>query len=201
MKINKGYLFPTTIYHLDSVLEKNDIEDIRKHIFYMYNNSSVDNWQSESLLHKNDEFKILVNKITKTAKYIFDDMKYVYEQFEITDMWANVSKQGEYHGVHTHSNNILSGVFYIQSDQTGNIKFLDPRPAAGVLCPDMKEFNDKNSHICGYPSNVNTMVLFPSWLQHFVTDNESCKERISLSFNLMFKGFIGGDSSLQSARF
>ena len=196
MKINKKHMFPTIVYTIDNVLKKEHIDNIRKHILYSYTEDPGENWQSEPSLQKNDEYKILSDKIIELGKYVFDDLKYVYNQFEITDMWANVSKQGEYHKPHTHSNNILSGVLYIQSDQSANIRFTDPRPA-----PDMREYNDENSHICSYPSKVNTMLLFPSWLQHYVTGNQSRDERISISFNLMLRGLVGSETSLQSARF
>ena len=48
--------------------------------------------------------------------------------FNITDMWSNVLKPGETHSFHTHSNNILSGVFYVDAKQTSGIMFTDPRP-------------------------------------------------------------------------
>ena len=33
------------------------------------------------------------------------------------------------------------------------------------------------------------MVIFPSWLRHHVPSNEGSRERISISFNLMFTNF------------
>jgi hypothetical protein len=33
------------------------------------------------------------------------------------------------------------------------------------------------------------MVLFPSWLRHFVPPSESDEPRISASFNFMVRGF------------
>ena len=33
------------------------------------------------------------------------------------------------------------------------------------------------------------MVIFPSWLRHHVPSNQGTNERISISFNLMFKNF------------
>ena len=33
------------------------------------------------------------------------------------------------------------------------------------------------------------MVIFPSWLRHHVPSNEGTRERISMSFNLMFTNF------------
>ena len=49
-------------------------------------------------------------------------------------MWASVLKNTEYHPMHTHSNNFLSGTYYLQSDQC-EYSFHDPRPAADVIVP------------------------------------------------------------------
>ena len=199
MKIKKEYLFPTVAYKVKDVLSKESFENIKQCIVDSYESNPMSNWQSESSLHKWDEFKDLTKSIIDMGKYIFDDLKFVYEDFEITEMWANVSKKGEGHKVHTHLNNIFTGVFYIESG--ANIRFLDPRPAANVLLPTMEEYNSENSNQCSFPSTENTMLLFPAWLQHYVPRNRNTDRRISISFNLMLKGMVGEKGNLQSAKF
>ncbi len=199
MQVNKQYLFPTVFYEVKDVLPKDTFDGVRQHIVESYKSNPADNWQSESSLHEMDEFKLLTDKIIKMGKFIFDDLKFVYDDFEITEMWANVTKKGENHKVHTHQNNIYSGVIYLESGSS--IRFLDPRPAANVLSPEMKEYNSENSNICGFPSTENTMLLFPSWLQHYVPRNVSSERRTSISFNLMLRGMVGRKGSLQSAKF
>ena len=52
----------------------------------------------------------------------------IYDRIEITGMWANKLKVGESHPPHTHSNNFLSGVYYLEAgENTSNIQFFDPR--------------------------------------------------------------------------
>ena len=199
MKIKKEYLFPTVTYKVKDVLSKESFENIKQYIVDSYESNPMSNWQSESSLHEWDEFKDLTKSIIDMGKYIFDDLKFVYEDFEITEMWANVSKKGEGHKVHTHLNNIFTGVFYIESG--ANIRFLDPRPAANVLLPTMEEYNSENSNQCSFPSTENTMLLFPAWLQHYVPRNRNTDRRISISFNLMLRGMVGEKGSLQSAKF
>jgi uncharacterized protein (TIGR02466 family) len=199
MKIKKEYLFPTVTYKVKDVLSKESFENIKQCIVDSYESNPMSNWQSESSLHEWDEFKDLTKSVMDMGKYIFDDLKFVYEDFEITEMWANVSKKGEGHKVHTHLNNIFTGVFYIESG--ANIRFLDPRPAANVLLPTMEEYNSENSNQCSFPSTENTMLLFPAWLQHYVPRNRNTDRRISISFNLMLKGMVGEKGNLQSAKF
>jgi len=199
MKVKKEHMFPTVIYKVKDVLSKESFKNIKQHIIDSYEDSPVDNWQSESSLQEWDEFKDLTNNIIDMGKYIFDDLKFEYDDFEITEMWANVSKRGEGHQIHTHLNNIFTGVFYVEHGES--IRFLDPRPAANVLSPTMKEYNSENSNTCGFPSTENTMLLFPAWLQHYVPQNRRTDRRISVSFNLMLKGMVGEKGTLQSAKF
>jgi len=199
MKIKKEHMFPTVIYKVKDVLSNESFKNIKKHIIDSYKKNSVDNWQSESSLHEWDEFKDLTKSVMDMGEHIFNDLKFEYEDFEITEMWANVSKRGEGHQVHTHLNNIFTGVFYIESGP--GIRFLDPRPAANVLSPVMKEYNSENSNVCGFPSTENTMLLFPAWIQHYVPMNRHTDRRTSVSFNLMLRGMVGDVGSFQSAKF
>ena len=201
MKIIKERMFPTVIYKVNNVLSKKNLGNIKEILINSHNENPINKWQSESTLHKLDDFKSLTNSVIELGEHAFDDLKYGYEKFEITEMWANISKQGDDHPVHTHLNNLFSGVFYVKSDGNANIRFLDPRPGANVLSPAIKEFNNENSNICSFPSIENTMLLFPAWLQHFVPINNSPHRRISISFNLMIRGLVGVQGNLQSAEF
>ena len=71
------------------------------------------NWQSDSYIHYLPKYKALSEMVMKGAKYVFEDKKYDYDTFEITNMWSNILKSGENHRPHTHSNNILSCVYYV----------------------------------------------------------------------------------------
>ena len=203
MKIIKEHIFPTVVYCADNCLEEEYIESMRRHIIDSHNENPRTNWQSKPDLVEHKKYKALVEAIHKSVKYVFSDLKYNYDSYIITDMWSNMSKKGEFHRPHTHSNNILSGVYYIQSDdnERANIQFYDPRPQSDVLTPDTKEYNKENSHVWYWPSIKNRMLLFPSWLQHYVPTNESDTPRISIAFNIMLKGTVGSHTNYQSGQF
>lgn len=203
MKLVREDIFPTSIYSTDGVLDKTSLLSIKQDIFNSYKKDPKTNWQSSPNLHEQEVYKPLVDKIIECSRRIFDGNKLVYSGFKITDMWSNVSKQGEFHRPHTHSNNYLSGVFYVQSDKsnTANIQFYDPRPQADVMTPSVTESTRYNSHIWFYPSIENRMLFFPSWLQHYVPTNNSELPRSSIAFNLMFTGKVGHSKDLQSAEF
>ena len=121
-------------------------------------------------------------------------------EIEITNMWGNILRPQSQraHAPHTHSNNILSGVFYLKtSSETAPIQFFDPRPQAHIFTPRKKEFSILNSNIAQFNSETGYGVIFPSWLQHWVPETKD--ERISISWNILVRGEYGEPNTLQNA--
>tara|TARA_Y100000004_G_scaffold9420_1_gene10279 strand:- start:233 stop:838 length:606 start_codon:yes stop_codon:yes gene_type:complete len=201
MQYYKESIFPTDVFIFDNILEVEYIDSMRNDVILSSKQNSRENWQSEPNIHTFPKYKALSNKIVECSKVVFNDKKYEYDTFEITDMWSNILRSGEFHRPHTHSNNILSGVYYVESDEAANIRFYDPRPQANVLSPKVKEFDKTNSSLWYFPSKTNRLILFPSWLQHYVPINHSDKLRISIAFNIMFRGLVGDPKELQSANY
>jgi len=194
----KTHLFPTVVQGFDNLLTKKQIDVMKKDI--LRSSKGKKNWQSNPKIHENKKYKPLVDKIFEISKIVFDDYRYVYEKFEITDMWSNTVKPGGTHKAHTHPNNLLSGVYYVDSESV-NIHFIDPRPQALVLVPEPKNYTIENSQTWFFPSITNRIILFPSWLEHYVPQNDTKKNRISISFNIMLRGLVGISKEYKSARF
>lgn len=194
----KTHPFPTVVQGFDNLLTEKQIDVMKKDI--VKSSKGKKNWQSNSKIHENKKYKPLVDKILKISKIVFDDYKYVYEKFEITDMWSNIIKPNEAHKAHTHPNNLLSGVYYVDSDNI-NIHFIDPRTQALVIAPKVENYIVENSQTWFFPSITNRIILFPSWLEHYVPQNNTNKDRISISFNVMLRGLVGSSNEYKSARF
>ena len=155
--------------------------------------------QTEDDLHKMSYFRNLKDNILELNKTILDDLDYEYEDLIITNMWANIISSGGNHPPHNHSNNFLSGVFYLKTDTaSAPIHFFDPRPQASIIVPRRKEPNWENSNIAMFNPTENTGLIFPSWLQHWVRTNNS-EERISISWNILIKGHYGEPKTYQNA--
>ena len=117
-------------------------------------------------------------------------MKIGYEEIELTGCWANVTARGASHAMHSHPNNFLSGVYYVQTwPGADTINFHDPRPQAGVVRPPVTELTGQNVDQVVLKVTNGTLLMFPSYLTHSVSPSESNEQRISVSFNLMFSSF------------
>ena len=195
-------LFPTHLFIFENFL-KQDTTEMKKYISDLWVGRKYDeNWQTKSAdLHKKKEFEPFVKQLIHTNKEILKTLAYDVEDIIITDMWANVLKSGEGHRPHTHSNNFLSGVWYLQSDGNAGIIFCDPRPAPKVIVPRKKENILDNADIIQYASKTNRAIIFPSWLVHYVPINKSSNNRISVSWNIQLKGQLGEHHEFQSANY
>ena len=138
-------------------------------------------WQSD--LYKPDgEFKPLVNEIVEFCKHLPLDIK----EIRIPQLWVNVNKKGDWNVIHQHGTFHLAGTYYVKVPKnSGNIVFRDPRPSAISNLFMVNRF-DK-----GELKNVNLMegllMIWPSYLDHFVEPSQTDEERISISFDILAK--------------
>lgn len=146
--------------------------------------------QTDQTLHHLPEFQDLNEIIYGAASGVLDFLKIVYESIELTGCWANISPPGDGHKPHTHPNNYLSGVYYVQTQEGANtISFDDPRPQTNIIAPLTSESTDENAGQIHITTRDGLLMLFPAWLQHQVPRNKSQRARISVAFNIMFSQF------------
>lgn len=106
----------------------------------------------------------------------------------IASSWMNILRKGGSVDIHRHHDSIVSGAFYPHvNPQSSSLIFVSPLD--GYRMMDSTRFA---SHASSYVSNAHLvsaetgkLVLFPSWLQHYVPPNDS-ELRITLSFNTQF---------------
>ena len=147
-------------------------------------------WQTENTLHEHEEFAEVVGIMTAATKGVIDELEVAYESFMITGCWANLSPPGVFHIAHTHPNNFLSGVYYVQvPDGADTISFHEPRPQQDILSPNAIRHNKYNSLVHQMKVKPGRLVIFPAWFVHSVGRNESDRLRVSISFNVMFEPF------------
>lgn len=119
-------------------------------------------------------------------------------EIAITQCWLNVNRPGERHHRHHHPNSFISGVYYLDSSpDAGGIVF--HRPGLLELEPAKLRGTPFTFDIWKEPPETGRLLLFPSRLEHSVEPNQSGRDRLSISFNTMFRGPIG--SHLQRVDF
>jgi uncharacterized protein (TIGR02466 family) len=160
---------------------------------------NVGNTTSENFYILNDEkLKDLKSFVHES---VLDYFKEVYSPDKlvvpyITQSWVNYTKPGQYHHKHSHTNSIISGVFYIDADNEVDKIHLYKNTSSNQITVTTKNWNIYNSESHYYNVKSNDLIMFPSNLQHMVETTNNKKTRISLAFNVFLKGYLGDDKSL-----
>jgi len=98
--------------------------------------------------------------------------------------WTNINKPGSTNMIHNHvmASCHLSGVYYVQSENTGAIRFYTHEQLYNLI-PDGMPYQNKIGHS---PSDGDILV-WPSYLHHDVEVNLSSQDRINVAFNVNIK--------------
>jgi uncharacterized protein (TIGR02466 family) len=147
-------------------------------------------WQSVQDLHEREELATLVPCFTDATRSVLRFLRIGDEEIAVTACWANLYAPGAAHRMHTHPNNFLSGVYYVQTAPGADtINFHDPRPQTAVIRPPVTELTSENTDQVVVRVAPGLLLLFPAFLPHSVDENASGIVRVSLSVNVMFAGF------------
>lgn len=186
--LKEGIVFPTNYYVIDifDEYENQKYKDFLIHLSEQTNGEKRSNrngWQSDTLLWKEKIFNSLLDKVLENSKKIAMHLsKKDVPQMVIRSMWGNINPKGGFNFTHVHPSSWMSGVYYIQLPEGNNeIVFEDPRPARMM---DFQRSSLIKDEYFSHYSKVGQLLLFPSWLPHFVSPNTSNENRISISFNV-----------------
>jgi len=193
------HLFPEPVYssELDRALTKKELETIAK--YKKETNSNAGNiTSSENYVLENKALNNLKKDLhTKVMDYFdkvicTDNLITPY----ITQSWINYTKSGQFHQRHYHSNSLVSGIFYIGADKkVDSISFYKTHLDDEIKL-NINKYNIFNSSSCTFPVETGNIFLFRSSLIHGVDKKKGNNIRISLSFNVFFKGTIGNKKDL-----
>ncbi|WPZ33410.1 TIGR02466 family protein [Thalassobaculum sp. OXR-137] len=112
--------------------------------------------------------------------------------------WANVLRDGGYNKIHNHPGCSWSGVYYVSLGErrgdipgNGQIEFLDPR--MGVDFAELPGMPFAGKHVVEPEPGL--MLVFPSWLYHYVNPFHGSGERITIAFNVILRIGKGGPAT------
>ena len=189
-------LFPTPIWVVDFEPERYEPlnKTIMRDLYSMIGDlPPVDvggTLQTDTNLHEFDEFAGLTALIVDSSEAALDFLQIEYDNFQITGCWANINPTGGINTPHTHPNNYLSGVYYVQTEEgADSIFFSDPRPQASVVMPTVKEESIYTGNEVIIDAKDGRLIMFPAWMSHGVPVNRSNCDRISVAFNIMFASY------------
>ena len=151
--------------------------------------SNIGGYQTDLLKNSNriiKETQVVFSKaITQFAETI-----YVRKPFTVSfdEPWLNVNRENHSNKTHTHPRSDLSLTYYCEVPvNSGKIVFENPvlHQRTTSIC---YEKNDVwNSEYINLAPKKYALIIFPSYLPHFVEPNKSNKPRISLACNAQIR--------------
>ena len=102
--------------------------------------------------------------------------------------WINVNPTHAYNSPHRHGGFVWSGTYYVQIPEgddkdSGVLEFADPRSIdMNNRLPNSPFFLD----YLKFKPTAGRLVIFPSYLLHWVSPNQDPQDRISIAFNARF---------------
>jgi uncharacterized protein (TIGR02466 family) len=116
--------------------------------------------------------------------------------------WAAICRAGAYHAPHAHPDSAWSGVYYVDagtggpdSPPGGVLEFFDPRGGAeAVTAP-----GDPYGEPLRVRPEAGLLVVFPSWLYHWVHPYAGQTPRIAVSFNATVAAVAAVDEGIARA--
>ena len=100
----------------------------------------------------------------------------------LSNSWININRKNNFNMPHCHPNSAFSGVIYLKANPTcGKINFRNPTPAGAYPINDTINGYFGKWFFSPEPGDV---LIFPSYLDHYVEPNLSDEDRISIAFNM-----------------
>ena len=152
--------------------------------------------QFGSTSHSITDFKhnmLMENDMEHTREFILESaLDYIRgingPEFEIpwelkfSSSWLTETLKGEHAIPHTHTihGDDISGAYYYKTNgNDGALTLINPSPII-----DATKFINSPWSVVKCPPGEGRIILFPSWVAHFVEENQTDHNRISLSFNI-----------------
>lgn len=141
--------------------------------------SNVGGYQSQNVDLKT-KFPDLVRRVSPSLDGVVQDSEL---NLGIDNAWVNINKTNNSNISHYHPQSALSGVIYLQtSPKAGRIVFENPTVSGAFpIDPAVKHFFG----VYFIAPEVGDVLIFPSYLKHYVEPNLSSEDRISIAFNMV----------------
>ena len=164
--------------------------------------SNVGGYQSPDTVHGINELRPLLEFICQMSFKACADLDFVDCDVALTSAWLNINDSRQcMNSEHVHGDT-YSGVFYLSAPE-GSGKLSIVNPAINCMWQGIQLTEKKNQFtgesIKTEPEEGN-IILFPSYIPHYVETNNHDEERISISFNVIAlpKGSINSVNTTDS---
>lgn len=151
--------------------------------------SNAFGWQSEPLTIPNVEIGRLVELIHYNLSLVADCWKLKDDKTNVSldNIWININSKSAFNRPHVHPKSLFSGTYYVKTPEQEGGAIVFVHPAVNFqyhldanLVNDWNDFTSATWRV--YPK-AGDLLIFPSYLVHYVEPNTVEEDRISIAFN------------------
>ena len=134
----------------------------------------------------------IVKAVCEATKRLSPNFDFKSNELQM-EGWINVNPPGGFNAPHSHPSFALSGTYYVKipsesisiapDAKSGVFEFIDPRANAAALSIEGATCFDPGVIV---QPKAGMMMIFPSYLRHWVYPNEEESERVSIAFNIRY---------------
>ena len=196
MELEVTEAFPTKVGRLwlpDANLMNQDLRSIilgEENKYSSIGRSNIGGWHSrpDFLHHPDPSIARLTSWLTWGIGRMVDATAGpgVFEGRLSLSAWATVCRAGAYHAPHSHPDSAWSGVYYVDAGTdspehplSGMLELVDPRAGVDAVTAP----GDPYGEPVRIRPDAGLLVIFPSWLYHWVHPYEGQTPRVAVSFN------------------
>ena len=187
-------LFHSDVFIKENIGTDQQREDLKKQILHAKENDiGTQNHSNDGCWRSNADYQMEwlydeVRTLSSEANNVYLErdpvFKMLLEKCTNRDIncWTNVNEVGSNNVLHTHTDDVWAGIYYVQSEGTGDLVFHNP---ANTLqqCNMFSPFTRKTI----IQPKDGMLILWPGWVPHEVKDNQSNKQRINLAWGINFR--------------
>ena len=169
-----------------------DNEKIKKYCYDLRDSdtgrqmTNVGGWQSNDFDIHCEQLTEVIDAVGKAFSEIFSLYSFEEGEIKIANSWININPKNSYNLQHNHVGSLFSAVYYVQAEEDmGDIVFVNPCPTIGhhLSFFDFKKKSPINSETWTLKPETGQLIVFPSWMEHYVLPNMTDKDRISIAIN------------------
>ena len=175
-----------------------ELEDDNNRTILSNNDFFLDNRGEQ----KNKDFRVLENyPNTKNIllKYIRSSVKMMgySSEVDVSTSWCTKVVKGDVGHLHRHKNSWFSALYYYgdYDENCGKFIFTNPLTDLTSFMSNVFSVNEFNRHSKTWLPRKNQLIIFPSYIQHGVSEHLSDLIRYSLAINIVPVGTYGRSDS------
>ena len=172
------------------MLDNINVANIEKFIFDMEKKdsgrtySNAGGWQNELKDHSNSDIDALMDSITEICQEIANTWE-IDNTVVMNHAWANINRKHDFNHPHYHPNCYFSAIYYVAAEENcGGLVFNRPDLQGHYITTYSSAYTEKCYRI---NPKSNLLIVFPSYLNHYVEPNLSDTARISIAMNFGIK--------------